>query len=255
MKAMGMQDNVLSVRGLGVNFGALKAVSDLSFDAPQGRITAIIGPNGSGKSTTFNLISGAITPKSGEIKFEGQVVTGFSPDKMLACGLSRSFQITNLFFDLSVHENLRLAGQYLERGKGWWSPVENSQLALSRADELLRQFGLVHKSNELAGHLAHGEQRRLEIAVSLATKPRMLLLDEPTQGMSHADTQETAALIARLASEFGLSVLLVEHDVDLVMRVSDHVVVMAQGMKIADGTPEVVRANPDVQKAYFGDKH
>jgi branched-chain amino acid transport system ATP-binding protein len=255
MKAKIAQDSVLCVRGLGVNFGALKAVSDLSFDAPRGHITAIIGPNGAGKSTAFNLISGAITPKSGEVKFEGQVVTGYSPDKMLDCGLSRSFQITNLFFDLSVYENLRLAGQYLERGKGWWSPVQKSQLALSRADELLTQFGLTHKANELAGHLSHGEQRRLEIAVSLATKPRMLLLDEPTQGMSHADTQETAELITRLASDFGLSVLLVEHDVDLVMRVSDHVVVMAQGMKIAEGAPEAVRANPDVQTAYFGDKH
>jgi branched-chain amino acid transport system ATP-binding protein len=160
-----------------------------------------------------------------------------------------------LFFDLSVHENLRLAGQYLERGRGWWSPVQKSQTALARADELLSQFGLISKANDLAGHLSHGEQRRLEIAVALASKPSMILLDEPTQGMSHADTQETAELIRRLASEFGLSVLLVEHDVDLVMRVSDHVVVMAQGMKIADGSPQEVRANPDVQTAYFGDKH
>jgi branched-chain amino acid transport system ATP-binding protein len=174
---------------------------------------------------------------------------------MLAAGLSRSFQITNLFFDLSVFENLRLAGQYLERGKGWWSPVRKSTLALARADELLTQFGLTHKAQELAGHLSHGQQRRLEIAVAMASKPRMLLLDEPTQGMSHADTQETADLIGQLAREFGLSVLLVEHDVDLVMRVSDHVVVMAQGMKIADGTPEQVRASPNVQTAYFGDKH
>ena len=255
MKPMTAQESVLTVRGLGVSFGALKAVNNLSFDAPRGKITAIIGPNGAGKSTAFNLISGAITPKSGEVLFEGQMVTGYSPDQMLACGLSRSFQITNLFFDLTVHENLRLAGQYLEQGKGWWSPVQKSQLALARAEELLSQFGLTAKATELAGHLSHGEQRRLEIAVALASKPRMLLLDEPTQGMSHADTQETATLIGRLASEFGLSVLLVEHDVDLVMRVSDHVVVMAQGMKIADGTPEAVRANPDVQTAYFGDKH
>ncbi len=249
------QDAILSVRGLGVRFGELKAVHDLSFDAQRGHITAIIGPNGAGKSTAFNLISGAITPRSGQVQFEGHTVTGFAPNKMLAAGLSRSFQITNLFFDLSVHENLRLAAHYLEQGKGWWSPVHNSQVALARADELLTQFGLTHKAHELAGHLSHGEQRRLEIAVALASKPRMLLLDEPTQGMSHADTQETAELIGRLASDFGLSVLLVEHDVELVMRVSDHVVVMAQGMKIADGTPEAVRANPAVQTAYFGDKH
>lgn len=249
------QNTILSVRGLGVRFGELKAVHELSFDAQRGHITAIIGPNGAGKSTAFNLISGAIAPKSGQVEFEGQTVTGFAPNKMLAAGLSRSFQITNLFFDLSVHENLRLASHYLERSKGWWRPVHNSQVALARADELLAQFGLTHKADVLAGHLSHGEQRRLEIAVALASKPRMLLLDEPTQGMSHADTQETAELIARLVSEFGLSVLLVEHDVELVMRVSDHVVVMAQGMKIADGTPEAVRANPAVQTAYFGDRH
>lgn len=249
------QDIVLSVRGLGVSFGALKAVQDLSFDARRGQVTALIGPNGAGKSTAFNLISGAIAPKSGQVQFEGRTVTGLSPDKMLAAGLSRSFQITNLFFDLSVHENLRLAAQYLERGKGWWHPLPKSAVALARADELLLQFGLEHKAEELAGHLSHGEQRRLEIAVSLASKPTMILLDEPTQGMSHADTQETAELIGRLVGEFGLSVLLVEHDVDLVMRVSNHVVVMAQGMKIAQGTPEEVRANRDVQTAYFGDKH
>lgn len=255
MSSTANQDTVLRVRGLGVSFGALKAVHDLSFDAYRGHVTAIIGPNGAGKSTAFNLISGAIAPQTGQVQFEGQTVTGFSPDKMLAVGLSRSFQITNLFFDLSVHENLRLAGQYLERGKGWWTPVQKSHAALARADELLSQFGLTPKAHELAGHLSHGEQRRLEIAVALAAKPRMILLDEPTQGMSHADTQETAELIGRLASAFGVSVLLVEHDVDLVMSVSDHVVVMAQGMKIADGTPLQVRANPDVQTAYFGDKH
>ena len=139
------------MKGLGVSFGALKAVHDLTFDAQRGQVTAIIGPNGAGKSTAFNLISGAITPKFGQVKFEGQIVTGFSPDKMLAVGLSRSFQITNLFFDLSVHENLRLAGQYLERGRGWWSPVQKSQTALARADELLSQFGLISKANDLAG--------------------------------------------------------------------------------------------------------
>lgn len=247
-------DAVLSLRGLGVHFGNLRAVHDVSFEAQRGKITAVIGPNGAGKSSLFNLISGAITPSAGEVFFDGREVTGNTPDKMLRAGLSRSFQITNLFFELPVHENLRLAAQFLEQGKGWLRPVSASRLAEQRVQELIEQFGLQDKANELAGYLSHGEQRRLEIAVSLASRPRMLLLDEPTQGMSHADTQETGALIRSLATEHGLSILLVEHDVDLVMSLSDHVVVMHQGQKLAEGTPAQVRANPQVQEAYFG-KH
>ncbi|WP_066710440.1 ABC transporter ATP-binding protein [Curvibacter delicatus] len=246
-------DEILSVRGVGVNFGALRAVRDVSFEAQRGKITAVIGPNGAGKSSLFNLISGAIAPSTGQVFFEGSEVTGNSPDKMLRAGLSRSFQITNLFFELPVYENLRLAAQYLEQGRGWLRPVASSAQAEQRVRELIRQFTLHDKVNELAGYLSHGEQRRLEIAVSLASRPRMLLLDEPTQGMSHADTRETETLIRNLATEHGLSILLVEHDVDLVMNLSDHVVVMHQGQKLAEGTPEQVRANPQVQAAYFGE--
>lgn len=247
-------DAVLSLHGLGVHFGNLRAVHDVSFEARRGKITAVIGPNGAGKSSLFNLISGAITPSAGQVFFDGREVTGNPPDRMLRAGLSRSFQITNLFFELPVHENLRLAAHLLEQGKGWLRPVSASRQAEQRVQELIDQFGLQDKADELAGYLSHGEQRRLEIAVSLASRPRMLLLDEPTQGMSHADTQETEALIRSLATEHGLSILLVEHDVDLVMNLSDHVVVMHQGQKLAEGTPAQVRANPQVQEAYFG-KH
>lgn len=247
-------DAVLSLRGLGINFGNLRAVHDVSFEAQRGKITAVIGPNGAGKSSLFNLVSGAITPSAGQVFFDGREVTGNPPDKMLRAGMSRSFQITNLFFELPVHENLRLAAHFLEQGNGWLRPVSASRLAEQRVQELIEQFGLQSKVDELAGYLSHGEQRRLEIAVSLASRPRMLLLDEPTQGMSHADTQETEALIRGLATEHGLSILLVEHDVDLVMNLSDHVVVMHQGQKLAEGTPAQVRANPQVQEAYFG-KH
>lgn len=246
-------DEILSVRRVGVNFGTLRAVRDVSFEAKRGKITAVIGPNGAGKSSLFNLISGSIAPSTGQVFFEGDEVTGNSPDKMLRAGLSRSFQITNLFFELPVYENLRLAAQYLEQGRGWLRPVASSAQAEQRVQELIRQFTLHDKANELAGYLSHGEQRRLEIAVSLASRPRMLLLDEPTQGMSHADTRETETLIRNLATEHGLSILLVEHDVDLVMNLSDHVVVMHQGQKLAEGTPEQVRANPQVQAAYFGE--
>ena len=244
---------ILSVRGLGVRFGALQAVNDVSLDAQRGKITAIIGPNGAGKSSLFNLISGAIAPSAGKVLFEGEDVTGASPDRMLRAGLARSFQITNLFFELPVRENLRLAAQFLEQGQGWLRPVGSSSSAGARVDELIAQFDLQAQADALAGYLSHGEQRRLEIAVALAARPRMLLLDEPTQGMSHADTRETEALIRSLATEHGLSILLVEHDVELVMNLSDHVVVMHQGQKLAEGTPAEVRGNASVQAAYFGE--
>lgn len=243
---------ILSVRDLSVRFGSLVAVNTVSFDAQRGHITSVIGPNGAGKSTLFNLISGAIKPSSGRVVFDGQDLTGAPPYRMLAAGLSRSFQITNLFFELTVCENLRLAAQVLESRTLALRPVTHSRLAQERVDRLIEQFHLEAKANELAGYLSHGEQRRLEIAVALACEPKMLLLDEPTQGMSQTDTAETEELIKSLAGE--LSILLIEHDVDLVMNLSDHVIVMAQGAKLAEGLPEEVRANPAVQAAYFGEE-
>lgn len=241
---------ILAVRNLTVRFGPLAAVDAVSFDARQGHITSVIGPNGAGKSTLFNLISGAIRPSSGQVFFDGHDVTGKGPHGLMKAGLARSFQITNLFFELSVFENLRLAAQLLEPASRALWPIRRSTVALQRAEELIAQFGLAGKAHELAGVLSHGEQRRLEIAVALACRPKMLLLDEPTQGMSHADTEETGEMIKSLAGE--LSILLVEHDVGLVMNLSDHVVVMNQGAKLAEGLPGAVRANPAVQAAYFG---
>lgn len=245
-------DTILNVRGLTVRFGALVAVNDVSFDAQRGHITSVIGPNGAGKSSLFNLISGAIRPSAGQVLFEGHDMTGARPDRMLASGLARSFQITNLFFELPVRENLRLAAQFVENGRGLFRNVGASRAALARVDELIERFALQARADELAGFLSHGEQRRLEIAVALAARPRLLLLDEPTQGMSHADTQDTEALIRSLAAD-GLSLLLVEHDVELVMNLSDHVIVMHQGAKLAEGPPLQVRSDPAVQAAYFGD--
>jgi len=241
---------ILDVRGVSVRFGALCAVDDVSFVARQGHVTSIIGPNGAGKSTLFNLISGALRPDSGQVWFDGADVTGQAPSRLIRSGLSRSFQITNLFFEISVYENLRLAAQVLEPSSKLLRPLRDSVLAHQRTEELIEQFRLTDKVHELAGYLSHGEQRRLEIAVALAGRPKMLLLDEPTQGMSHTDTEEIGGLIKGLAG--GVSILLVEHDVGLVMGLSDHVVVMAQGAKLAEGAPAEVQANPDVQAAYFG---
>ena len=245
-------ETVLRVEGLGVSFGALAAVQDVGFAAQRGHITSVIGPNGAGKSTLFNLISGAIRPNAGRVWLEGAEVTGLAPHRLLAAGLSRSFQITNLFFELPVHENLRLAAQFLAGGRHQLRRVGHDATVTRRVEELAHEFGLTARLGHRAGVLSHGEQRRLEIAVALASRPRVLLLDEPTQGMSHTDTRETEALIRRLAGP-SLSILLVEHDVDLVMNLSDHVVVMNQGRKLAEGRPEAVRGDPRVQAAYFGE--
>lgn len=245
--------NMLEIDGLGISFGALVAVNNLSLSVPRGKITSVIGPNGAGKSTFFNLVSGALPPQRGRVSFAGRDVTGWPTNRLLAAGLSRSFQITNLFFELSVYENLRLAAQVLEPLRRALLPVARSRAARSRAEELLEQFSLSEKATELAGHLSHGEQRRLEIAMALACRPKILMLDEPTQGMSHGDTQATATMIKGLAGE--LTILLIEHDIDVVMDLSDQVVVMHQGAKLAEGTPAEVRENNAVQKAYLGGVH
>lgn len=245
-----MTSPVLQVQGLSIAFGGLKAVDAVTFDAERHRITTVIGPNGAGKSTLFNLISGALRPQAGRVLIEGADLTGNSPERTKAAGLSRSFQITSLFTELTVMENLRLAAQVLERVGQWFLPVHRSLQAARKTDEMLERFRLTAKAGELAGNLSHGEQRRLEIAVCLASEPRILLLDEPTQGMSHGDTADTAALVRSLAQ--GVTVLLIEHDIGLVMDLSDHVVVMHQGRKLAEGPPATVRADPAVQAAYFG---
>lgn len=241
---------VLEARDLSIHFGGLRAVDQVSFTVERNRITTVIGPNGAGKSTLFNLISGAIRPRNGQVFVEGVDCTGQPPYRMQAAGLARSFQITNLFGELTVAENLRLAAQILEPVSMAWRPVRASSVAQARVDELLERFGLAGKAQYSAAELSHGEQRRLEVAVALACKPKVLLLDEPTQGMSLGDTRDTAELIKMLAAD--VTVLLIEHDIGLVMSLSDHVIVMHQGQKLAEGTPAEVRANKAVQTAYFG---
>ena len=243
---------ILRAINLNKRFGGLTAVDNVSFGIDALGVTSIIGPNGAGKSTLFNLLSGSFLPDSGSVFINDQDITRLNPEARLAAGMARSFQITNLFFDLSVIENLQIASQALEPKSRLYLPSSRSELAIQRAEDLLREFELVGSRHLLAGSLSHGEQRRLEIAVTLATKPSLLLLDEPTQGMSQADTQETADLIMRLGAN--ITVLLIEHDVDLVMNLSKKVIVMAQGCKLAEGAPDAVRSNPLVQAAYFGEE-
>jgi branched-chain amino acid transport system ATP-binding protein len=241
---------ILEVRGLGVSFGGIRAVDDVSFTVTGTGVTTVIGPNGAGKSTLFNLISGAIHPRAGCVMIDGVERTGIRAHRLRSIGIGRSFQITNLFSELTVHENLRLASQPLEAPSRYFLPVRHSAEARQRVAQLLARFSLEGQADRLAGELSHGEQRRLEIAVALACGPRLLLLDEPTQGMSHGDTAVAAKLIRSVADE--VAVLLIEHDIGLVMTISDRVIVMHQGRKLAEGTPAEVHEDPRVQAAYFG---
>ncbi|MDX3894638.1 ABC transporter ATP-binding protein [Pusillimonas sp.] len=245
-----MSDSILQVRNVSRAFGGLLAVNDVSFDVGRHRVTTIIGPNGAGKSTLFNLVSGALRMDSGSVKLAGRDVTGMSPALLQNAGMARSFQITNVFFGLTVVENIRLAAQLLERKAAMIRSVISSRRACDKVGEMLARFNLKAKESELAGNLSHGEQRRLEMAICLASEPEVLMMDEPTQGMSHGDTEETAELIRDLSKT--VTVLLIEHDINLVMKLSSHIVVMHQGKKLAEGSPAEVRDNPSVQAAYFG---
>ena len=249
---MSKTQTILKAVNLSKRFGGLIAVDDVSFEVAPLGVTSIIGPNGAGKSTLFNLLSGTFKPDSGLVLLNDQNVTHMNPEGRLFSGMARSFQITNLFFDLTVIDNLRLASQALQPRSYLYLPLSKSEIALARAEELLREFDLFESRNQLAGALSHGQQRRLEIAVTLATRPKLLLLDEPTQGMSQGDTQDTAELIKNLGSK--ITILLIEHDVDLVMDLSKAVIVMAQGKKLAEGGPREIRSNPLVQSAYFGEE-
>ncbi len=246
----GAIDVVLETRGLSVSFGGLKAVDQVDVQVRRGGITSIIGPNGAGKSTFYNLVTGAIRPTAGRVFLEGRDITGLPTHRLTGMGLSRSFQITNLFPASTVYENLRLAAQPLEPTRRSLLPVSRSPRAQAKAEELIGRFGLESKATEQAGHLSHGEQRRLEIAVALACEPKILILDEPTQGMSHTDTEEASRMVAKLGET--MTVVLIEHDIDIVMDLSHTVIVLAQGRKLAEGSPANVRANKEVQAAYFG---
>jgi branched-chain amino acid transport system ATP-binding protein len=244
---------MIRVNALQKAFGALRAVNDLSFEAAPNRITSIIGPNGAGKSTAFNLISGTLAPDSGTVEIDGRDITGQRPDAVARIGVARSFQITNLFMGLSALENVRLACQAREQRSRYLVRLDRLSRPAQRAREILEEFGLGDSADELVRNLSHGDQRRIEIAVCMGLDPKLLMLDEPTQGMSPAETAEFDGLIKSLAGR--VTILLIEHDIDLVMSLSDHVVVMHQGAKLFEGAPDAVRASPLVREAYLGVDH
>ena len=231
-------------------FGSLVAVDRVDVSIRRGELRSIIGPNGAGKTTFFRLISGEMTPSSGRIWFGEREITGLPQHAVVRLGIAKSYQITNVFPHLTVHENVRVAVQGHAHAFNFWSRADGLAGVRDRATALLQTVGLATKADLLAAHLSHGEKRHLEIGIALATEPALLLLDEPTAGMSPEETDETMRLIRELGR--GRTVILVEHKMKVVMRISDRITVFHQGQVLADGTPEEIRANERVQQTYLG---
>jgi branched-chain amino acid transport system ATP-binding protein len=240
---------ILRTKGVGKTFGKFRALNDISAEFTKGAITSIIGPNGAGKSTYFNLLSGAFSPSSGSVEFEGRDVTGLPQHRFAHMGIAKSFQITNVFPQLTTRENIRVGLQALVSRYDMWRPrARLSELA----DALLALVGLWESRGRTAKTLAHGEQRALEIGMALASRPRLLLLDEPTAGMSPEETRVMMDLIVKLASE--RTVILVEHKMKLVLGISDRILVLHHGELLAEGTPLEVRQNEAVKRVYLGQR-
>jgi branched-chain amino acid transport system ATP-binding protein len=241
---------LLETKDLTRAYGSLLAVNRATVAIHQGELRSIIGPNGAGKTTFFKLISGEVRPSSGRIRFNGRDITGLSQHEVCRLGIAKSYQITNIFPHLTVLENVRVAAQGYARSFNFWSRADRLVEVRDRARTLLETIGLAGKAEQLAAHLSHGEKRHLEIAIALAAEPILLLLDEPTAGMSPEETDETMRLIRALAA--GRTVVLVEHKMKLVMNISDRITVLHQGQVLAEGTPEQIRADERVQQTYLG---
>jgi len=253
-----MSEVLMSARRLTRNFGGLTAVNDVSLDLWRGLIHAVIGPNGAGKSTLTNLLSGDLRPTSGQVLLGGQDITGWPPEKISRQGLGRSYQKTNIFLPFTVWDNVRLAAQSRERQpvwnpRHWLQRAAHSTTVIARTQNALELSGLENRKDRLAGALSHGEQRQLEIAMALATEPKVLLLDEPLAGMGMMEAERMVALLRRLKPDHAM--LLVEHDMDAVFALADHLTVMVNGQVIASGSPSAVRADAGVQAAYLGEAH
>jgi len=244
---------VLEVKGVTKRFGSLVAVRDVSLSVPKGELRAIIGPNGAGKTTFFNLISGMFPPSSGTILFDGRDVTALPAYRRVVMGMARTFQITEIFPELTVFENVRVATEVSNglRLRSWISRAEKAQI-YRMVGETLTLAGLDGKADRLVGELAHGDQRATEIATALALSPHLLLLDEPTAGMGDQETYEITQLIRKLHRDSNLTIVLIEHDMRVVFHLAERITVLDQGALLAEGTPKEIAANAAVQAAYLG---
>ena len=241
--------SILKTEGLTVRFGGLAALNNVSLTVPAGEIRGIIGPNGAGKSTFFNCLTGVLRPTSGRIIFNGEDIAGLPPHTISRKAIARSYQITNILPGATVLENVRIASQSRHHN---WSMLRHHRAyadVIDSARAVLADVGLAGKEEELAANLSHGEQRNLEIGIALATEPKLLCLDEPTAGMSVAETHSTVDLIRRIARD--LTILIVEHDMEVVMGLARTITVLNYGEVLADGTPAEIQANPRVQEVYL----
>jgi len=240
---------ILRTEGLTIRFGGLTALDNVDFEMRPGEVRAIIGPNGAGKSTFFNCLTGVLRPTAGRIVFNGEEITGLSPNRVSQKGMARSYQITNILPNATTLENVRIAAQSRRHG---WSMLAHHHAyrdLIEQADAVLDSVGLRTKADELAANLSHGEQRNLEIGIALATQPRLLCLDEPTAGMSAAETHDTIALVRRIAAD--LTILIVEHDMEVVMGLAHRITVFHYGRVLAEGAPAEIQQNPRVQEVYL----
>jgi len=241
--------SILNTERLSISFGGLQAVNDVRFTVEAGQLHAVIGPNGAGKTSLFNLITGHLRPTAGRIWFQGQDITGLPQHAVARRGIAKSYQITTVFKNLTVFENLRVAAQAKKAAFNFWRQADGLPAATERAWQILEVSGLTGKANVMAAHLSHGEQRHLDIGIALAGDPQLLLLDEPTAGMSPIETEEAIEFIRELAQR--VSIVLVEHKMNVVMKISDRITVMHFGSVLFEGTPEEVRANQKVQDVYL----
>jgi len=245
--------SILQVQNVSKHFGKLVAVNGVTLNVEPGELRAVIGPNGAGKTTFFNLISGFFPPTSGRIIFQGQDITDMPEHKRVKQGMARTFQVTEIFPELTVRENIRVAVEVADgrRLSPWISAANRSRLE-ARVVELMEMGGLAANADRLVGELSHGDQRATEIMMSLALNPKLLLLDEPTAGMGDQETYHVTRLIRRLHRDHKLSIILIEHDMRVIFHLADRIMVLAEGSVLAEGTPDEIGKNEHVQAAYLG---